>query len=230
MQKTKIAIFDFCGTIVDFQSADAFVEYVVAKQPSKRSVRIEKIRRFLYKTRIMTIFGLLKISLNKKMIALKLKNISADKVEKLARDYYEEVIKKHYISYTLECLERCKSENMHIILISAGYKQYLDYVAKDLFFDYLISTRLIRTKNVMNGKISKDVIGKRKKVLLYKYLNSKFGHGNYQIEFSISDAKSDFPVLMISKEAIVMSKMSKQKWVPASFKEVIINEKNKRIN
>ena len=54
--KQNLVIFDFCETIANFQTADAFVEFVLTKKPkSWRNFYYEKIISFLKKNYIIAI-------------------------------------------------------------------------------------------------------------------------------------------------------------------------------
>ena len=66
----KIAIFDFCETLVDFQTADAFVDYVREHTDELSVRRKEKINLILRKykvTRIAEKITSSKYSIEKKM-------------------------------------------------------------------------------------------------------------------------------------------------------------------
>jgi hypothetical protein len=54
--KQNLVIFDFCETIANFQTADAFVEFVLTKKPkSWRNFYYEKIISYLKKNYIIAI-------------------------------------------------------------------------------------------------------------------------------------------------------------------------------
>lgn len=220
MSKKQIAVFDFCGTMVNFQSADIFIEFVSKKFPSPSADKAEKIRRFLIKSKIMLLSYYFKIGLNKKIIASKIKNISTSEITVCAQQFYNEFIRPNYIPFVIDYVFKCKEQGMHIVLVSAAYHQYLCQVADEFGFDKVISTKLRESNGVMSGKITRDVVSARKPILLNKYLNKNFGKNNYEIAFAISDSKSDLPILKIAKEQIVVSHREHQSWVLPTMKEV----------
>ena len=58
----NIAIYDFCQTLVDFESGDAFIHYIRNKESSPYMLRMEKLRKAMIRTKIMSVIeGMLKL-------------------------------------------------------------------------------------------------------------------------------------------------------------------------
>ena len=98
----KIAIYDFCQTLVDFESGDAFIHYIRSKEGTPYMLRMERLRKTMIRTKIMFIMErILKLihkngSLNKRMVLLELKGMEREKIDAYAELYYENVIKRHF--------------------------------------------------------------------------------------------------------------------------------------
>ena len=54
--KQKLALFDFCETIIQFQTADGFIDFIRDKTNSRLMKRLELVRIFLAKIKF---FGVL---------------------------------------------------------------------------------------------------------------------------------------------------------------------------
>ena len=115
----KIALFDFCETIVKFQTADAFVHFVRNQSKDRRMNFINKIHSFLVKSRIFAIMEHIfpKSSINKRLILFQLKGFSKSKLNEYAKLYYSDRIKPAFIKSILLELIRKKLSLSNIIAI-----------------------------------------------------------------------------------------------------------------
>lgn len=220
--KVKVAIFDFCGTFVNFQTADEYIRFASQSFLSDEQIqKSEKKRQFYLKARLIQFHDkFFASSLNKKLIVSRIKGMSLEDADKEADKFIEQKIKPAFIKETLGLLEENKKNGVYTLFVSAAYDIYLKKVVEQLGLDDYICTKLSYKKNKMSGKFKKDCIGKRKVKYAVAYLNKKFGKGNYEIVFSIGDSKSDIPVLDIAKRKVVISK-EKQPWVKEGYEEII---------
>lgn len=214
--KTQVAIFDFCGTFVNFQTGDAFIRYVLGCKKddviadcnaSHRNV-VHKIHDIIFPT-----------PLSKILLARKIKGVKTSMVEEKASKFATNLLFPNVIKETYSLFEKCKENNMFIVLVSAAYGVYLKEFAKKVQFDAILSSELGTKKGVMTGKIIDDTIGTRKVRKIKKYLARKFGRDGYSIELSVGDSKSDVPILDLAKKAIVVSKKH-QAWLKDNYEEI----------
>ena len=88
--KEKIALFDFCETLVSFQTADAFVRFVGEATGSARVSRMLRIHHFLDRKgiigRLYKLFP--ESSPGKRLVARGLKGFREDALDELAGRYY----------------------------------------------------------------------------------------------------------------------------------------------
>ena len=217
----KVALFDFCETIANFQTADAYVDYVREKLDDKRMCWLEKVQNFLRKIKIIQIVEKItryNYSINKRIKLLQLRNQSYEELQLLAGEYYQEVIKPNFIPIMMEKLLDLQKQGYTVALVSGGYDIYLRYFMEDYGLDDLISTKIGFKNGNCTGKFDGiDCLREGKTILLDNYFDSK---PEYCVAFS--DSQSDVPFLRWADEAHVVSKENHQKWVENyNFNEII---------
>lgn len=204
--REKLAIFDFCDTLVAFQTADAFVSFVFEKTHSKRMMVLRGIHSLLYKFRIVHILYRLfpNSSVNKRIIAYQLVGMDEDSINKLAKDYYTERIRPALIQDTVLELKRLQSAGYRIVLNSGGYEPYLNFFAADYNIkpEDLLCTRFIFKHGRCSGRFKgKDCMGEQKVVLM----NERFDKEKvYSIVYS--DSLSDLPLFKWANKSFIVEK------------------------
>lgn len=218
----KIALFDFCETLTDFQTADAFVDYVRKHMSSTQMKRKESLQTIINKLKIIPFVEKITrhhFSINKRMKLKQLKGLNYEILDYLAKLYYEEEIKPHFIDDLIRILEKRRSEGWKVVLVSGGYNIYLKYFVEEFSVDLLISTRIKFENDICIGGFDGiDCLNKNKVKLLNHYMGSE------QIATSeaYSDSISDVPFLKWVDNGIVVSRDNHQKWVDKyNFKEII---------
>lgn len=216
----RYVIFDFCGTVVDFQTANAFVNYVCSKKGIEKK-GLDRFRIFIQKTRLGLLLSLIGIHASKWLTAWKIRGVSEAEINALAKSYYEEVVRPRFIKETLDLIKELRGGGeTRFILLSAGYEQYLKYFAREFHFDYLIAGRLSSKRGVMDGRIKDDCLGRVKLKRLSKVIPIKTS----EIVAAVSDDYSDLPILQLAKRKIVISQGRHQKWVTDDMEEIIYGE------
>ena len=188
--------------------------------------RLETVQRLLSKTKIIRIPEKLtgnRLSLNKRLKLLQLRGIDKAELDNLARKYYQERIKTHFIDDIVSILQQRKSEGYTIVLVSGGYDIYLKYFASEYGVDKVISTRVGFEKDACSGCFDGlDCLNDNKVKLLDKYFNKSV------ITYSeaYSDSKSDVPFLRWVDKGFVVSKGKHQNWVDRfNFNEIVWTRK-----
>ena len=211
-QQNKVALFDFCETLSDFQTGDAFIYYVMEHENG-------------FKMNLKKIF-------NKKMIKLKrkfnkrynckfyimklLKGLSKEKLDNYALNYYVEVVRKHFIPEVMEKLTELKNQGYRIYIVSAGYDIYLKYFVEEFDLDGLMATKIGFKDSFCLGKPDgKDCIGAQKITVLDEFFKNEPIKDYDTIAYS--DSPSDIPLLDYCKEAVVVTPTEKS-WVDNSDK------------
>lgn len=218
---TRVALFDFCGTLVNFQTGDAFVKFVLGDLTEENFSSQQKENNENGKCLIHMLHDVVfSTPLSKTLLAKRIKDIQSSFVDRKAKEYATKLLYPNIIKETWDLLNECRKNEMYVVLVSAAYGVYLNEFSKRAMFDAILSSNLGIKNGKMTGKIIDDTVGKRKAVRVKKYLNAKFGKNGYVIEISVGDSKSDMPILDLAKKAIVISKKH-QPWVKNNYEEII---------
>ena len=216
----KIALFDFCETLVNFQTADAFVRYAYKNINNKElscSNLVDGLLSFLD-----GITGY-RFSLHKRYLLRNLRGVSADQIAECACSYYNTIVKRNFIPEMLNVLRKCLSEGFSIVLISGGYDVYLKLFADEFHLKTIIATKIQYKNNICTGRIDgKDCLAHNKVALLNKLYNR---NDIYAVAYS--DSITDKPLLEWANIGYVISKNNSQVWArDYNFKEIIWEEKS----
>jgi len=219
----KTVLLDFCGTVVNFQTFDPFIEYVLRNErpisyklicnPCMRKICyvLTKIQRFMRKDYF----------LYKVILVRCLKGMHLQKIQQNARKYYNVQIQRNFIMPTVELIEKLRKAGYRIILLSGGSKWYIDYFAGSHGIKDVISTELEIKDGLLTGKIKKDCVGEEKIEMLKEYISKH--KLNVSFEIGITDSSSDIPMLNLCKRKIVLSKERHQEWLGIEMEEIIWN-------
>lgn len=224
--KEKVALFDFCETLVKFQSADRFVFFVCNHYPNAQTKRDEQIYNILKKSHIITLFSTLlpHSSLNKRIILFRLRGFTRKQLQQCAELYYKREIQPHLIIPVIEELQKLQHEGYRIILVSGGYDLYLEYFAKDYGIEDIISTKIqFNSDEVCTGRMmGKDCLWDNKLTMLHQYMDDKHIEIDSGYSMAFSDSRSDMPLLMSVKQPVVVYRKDSSKWYEhLNIKEII---------
>lgn len=215
----KYSFFDFCETIANFQTADAFVLYSYKLLTGKAL----NTRSFTFKVvHLLDRITMWRYNLNKRYLLYHLKNFTRSEIENCAESYYSTVIKNSFIPDVMNILIRQREKGYRIVLVSGGYDVYLRYFAKEFGVSDVISTRIKFSHNICQGSFwGVDCLGDNK----VKLLNHYYPTANKCSE-AYSDSKSDLPFLKWVSLGYVISKNKSQNWANENhLKEIIWTEK-----
>lgn len=211
MANEKLALFDFCETIANFQTADAYVDFVRERLNDSRMCRLERMQHFLRTIKFIQIIEKLtryRFSINKRIKLWQLRDHNLSELQALAKEYYQERIKPNFIPEMVEKLSELKNQGYSIFLVSGGYDIYLCYFVDEYALAGMISTRIGFKGGRCTGMFDGiDCLRDGKVKLLNHYFNSKPG---YSVAFS--DSITDLPFLKWVNEGFVVSRDCTQKW------------------
>jgi HAD superfamily hydrolase (TIGR01490 family) len=221
------AFFDFCETLVSFQTADAFVDYVRRKKGSVYMRFLDLLLILMCKLRIITVLN--KVfpgwSCFKRIKLLQLRNLSFEILDREAELYYNDLIKPNIIQPVVEEMINLAGAGCEICLVSAGYSIYLKYFAREYNIQHIISTEISfnRQDKRCHGTISGTDCRGSGKVKRIKDYFKNMGI-NISDTISFSDSLSDLPMLLLTNKAVVVSKLRSQPWaLQHGFREIIWN-------
>lgn len=208
----KVALFDFCETLVDFQTADRYVEFVLSNMSPHPHYIYSKLLSFLQKKGIIWRASKLfpTVSLNKRLILKQICGVSESKLRQLAIDYYELELKPHFISKTIDELKMRQINGYRIVLLSGGYDIYLKCFAKEFGIEEtdIISTKIKFKRGRCTGSFDGiDCQWNNKVKLLNRYYKK-----DALDSVAYSDSESDIPMLSWANEGIVIRRKGAPKW------------------
>jgi len=219
----NFVIFDFCETLVRFQTADRFVDFVIQKENHRKYQWIDFVSRMLYRLKIITIINKVfpKLNPSKRLKLFQIRGIKTATLEALAEAYYIQEIMPNLILPIYELLQQHIIQNDYIIIISGGYSPYIKLFTEQYHLKKYFATEIgITSEKVSGFFLGKDCLYEQKVVLLNKYVRENNIVFNKSIAYS--DSISDLPLLQWADEAFVISKEHSQTWASTyGFKEII---------
>jgi len=210
--KKKLAIFDFCETLVNFQTADNFIHFVREKKDSNSMEIKEFLRKSLNKAKIIRALEIAGIkSLNKKIVLWQLRGIGKKELEKYSKEYYNKKIKPSFVKDIISKMEELKSEGYKVYVASGGYEIYLKHFIKEFKLNGLVCTKILfREKKCLGRFNGLDCLGKNKiKLLNNLFVNKKIKEYD---SISYSDSITDLPLLKSTNKGIIVSKNKPANW------------------
>ena len=200
----KVALFDFCETIANFQTADPYVWYVV-KKCGKDNTRLALLLKGLNKLKIDAILFKLGFNLYKKLVLYQLKGISEKTLLEEGTHYYNELIKPNLIKEVLSEIEKLKSNGYKLFVVSGGYDVYLKDFVNEYHFEGLICSMLSFRDSFFTGHLENaDCMGGEKVKRLRDYFSCNDMKSIDAISFS--DSLSDKPMLDFTRTAVVVGR------------------------
>lgn len=217
--KDKWALFDFCDTLVDFQTANAFVQYVRKKNPVFWSYCIVLVYKVLSKVRLWKFLNRIFpwSAIDKRFYLLQLHGFDISKLAEISFEYYKNVIKPHFINTVLEELLCKQKEGYKIAIVSGGYDCYLKHFCRDYNIDLLLCTRISYHRNRCCGTFDgKDCMSAE------KVRRIREASINLNGSIAYSDSITDLPMLQLADKGVVISHNVAQQWAKQNnFQEVI---------
>jgi HAD superfamily hydrolase (TIGR01490 family) len=219
----NLVVFDFCETLVHFQTADRFVDYVLEKEDYKKFKWLRFVNRVLSKLRVIAVVNKLfpEINLSKRLKLFQIRGIENARIVVLAKDFYEQELMTNLISPLYEMLQQHIDQNDYVVIISGGYSPYIKVFLEQHQLNKYFATEIALSNSKVTGFFSgKDCLYAQKVVYLNEFLKSN------DIQFSktiaYSDSISDLPLLQWANEGVVVSRHKPQSWARTyGFKEIV---------
>ena len=199
--KEKIAFFDFCDTLVPFQSADAYVKFVLKHHKSLPMLMRRVFFVFLRNMHLLNWYIKKKHTTHKALVLRQLKGLSETVMLDMGKLFYEERIKTSLIPETYNRMKQLQQEGYRIVIVSGGYDIYLRLFAAENGIKHcdILSTELLFDEGVFSGKWVSDCMNETKVLQIEK----RFDRENiYSIAYS--DSLADLPLLTWCNEAYLV--------------------------
>lgn len=215
----QLALLDFCKTVVDFDTFDPFIMFVIKKTFPKRSkwvcdpifIAILDIwSRFLWKMGITQGF-------KKRFLVRQVKGVPKDWFIQCGAAYYTEKIRGRMIIPTINFIKEHKE--YRYLIVSGGSDFYIRCFAQEFEIADVISTQLEFVNGICTGKILVECIGQEKRRLLQEYMKVNRVNGLFRV--GLADSSSDLPILELCQRKIIISHQKKQDWVTQEMEEIV---------
>ena len=191
----KVALFDFCGTVVSLQTADSFTSFVLKREKKYISYLLTLL--FQNKFYLFIKYKLLRNTKSDKYRMLKyLKGITRKKIFQYSGEFakYLKGLKIKDVEIHFQDLN--DKEDIRIFIISAGYECYIKE-----FYDEkvtVIANRFIFDEEYFTGEIEgDDCIGNEKIKRLSKEIDLNLI--DQENSYAYSDSLSDLPLFQLVK-------------------------------
>ena len=221
MPDKKLVIFDFCGTLIRFQTADRYVQFCVKRLQDNKVVQCRhKLVQLMDTFRIFKIYNhICKVNnWRKRMILWQLKGVSYEVCDQMAKKYFEEELLPNVVQPIVEKLKWHLANGDSVCILSGGYDVYIKYFAEYYGVKEILSSKVAFCKGKCLGKMEgKDCMRENKLAYIRPYLNGKR-------TIFYTDSKSDLPLLKMVDEAIVVSHDASQQWAETcNYNQIIWN-------
>lgn len=191
----RVAIFDFDGTLYAEETFKLLMNHL-KEHPIYKS----KYKRFYRSIVPPYIANKLKLYPNSKMkersMQLYLEAFEGRSKTEM-NVYFEELkvmMQKDFNSQVLARLKQHQQDDIHILLVSGAYTQFLQRVTEGVSFNHIIGTDISYKENKVDTKIRiKHVNGTRKTESLLQALEGQ--EIDWENSFAYGDSYSDLPVL-----------------------------------
>jgi HAD superfamily hydrolase (TIGR01490 family) len=221
----NLVVFDFCETLVDFQTADCFVDFVIADRIKFIHHLLNFAIKILTKVRVISLINLInpKLNISKRLYLLKIRGVEEEVVNSKAISFLNTIIQNRYNCEVLHKLRMHKKVGDYIIISSGGYQPYLKLFSEKEEVDKLFCTQIEFKAGFATGKIIyADCMFDNKVKLLEEYLRH-----NKDIQFKntivYSDSITDLPLLKWANQAFVLSYNISQNWaLKNNLNEIIL--------
>lgn len=225
----KWVVFDFCETLVNIQSADAFIDFATQDEQQLWRHFWRKIIAICERVKVFAVAQKLfpKYNLEKRMRIFLLRGLSVEALERRAQEFAETVLSRCENQALMDRLKMHRNQGDIIEISSGGLHVYLKCWAQEYNIDVVDATHLEVRKGRVTGFIEgSDCMYSEKVIRLNGRLkNGQDKEGLFKIVYS--DSFTDLPLFEWADEAWVISYDKKRAWPNNyNFKELVIGRNN----
>ena len=186
---TRLAIFDYDGTIVSGQSGLLISRYMFSLKLMKK----RHASRLIW----WGIRYLLHLPHRKgearELVFKGLSDERPEEVDSFMREFHDTVLAPLYRPKAEAEVARCKAEGYPVLIVSATFSMLADMAAEYLGADAAIATIMERGEDGMyTGRVQGDVVeGKAKLAVIKRWADERYGPGMWEISRAYADHYSD---------------------------------------
>jgi len=139
MNRIKLALFDFCKTLVKLNTLSEFVNFCLSSEslyvPNKKSKKI-----LVY---LKPVLSRMRICSPRQLEMKVLSGFTKDNLFELGKEFYNIVIKPNFNNVVINEFYRLKNDGHIAVIISGALDVYLQYITFDLPFDKIVCSELM---------------------------------------------------------------------------------------
>lgn len=217
----KLALFDFCGTIANYQTLGPYLEYVLANEaPIKYRILCSAASKFVFRAvdKLIAKVGI-HYFLYKLLLIHQMKGISRSVLKKYGTEYYQQTVRGNLISETVDLLGKLRKDGYRIVIVSAGSDMYISDFAAEYGPADLITAEFGFTDEKCTGRLLSECMFEEKVRRIDAFIRES--DKPCSCEIACSDSASDLPMLELCKRKIVISHGTHQRWVKKDMEEII---------
>lgn len=195
----RIAVFDVDFTLTKRETQVELLRFLIKRKPANL--------RYLPNSMMAGLLYILKIYDEKRSKEQNLKllrGISAEALDELAHDFFDETIKPLLYIDGLKAIRRHHKEGMRIILSSASPEFYVNQFERSPFIEKAMGSRFEITDGIFTGKmLGANNKGEEKINRLMEYLGDTPIDWEYSVMYS--DSLSDKPLMDYMGQAFLIN-------------------------
>lgn len=219
MPEQRLIIFDFCGTLISFQTADRYVEFCVKRLLNNRTVQCRhRIIQLMDKLRVFKMYNRICRANNwrKRMILWQLKGVTHQQCDELAREYFEKELLPNIVVPVVEKLKEHLAHKDRVVFLSGGYDIYIRHFAAHFGVQEIITSKIAFAENKCLGRMDgKDCMHANKVEYIRPYMKGV-------TTICYTDSVSDLPILELVNQPIVVSRQTAQAWaIERNYQQII---------
>ncbi|MCF8427101.1 MAG: haloacid dehalogenase-like hydrolase [Bacteroidia bacterium] len=216
----NLVIFDFCDTLVNFQTANEFCRYILKKRSKYLFIYLDFILEGLM---IYRLIQKLKISndLQKLLLLKALKGLTKEELDTFGIEFVDEVIEKSINRDVFSYFTKHQGDGDVVVINSGGYESYLKYFAIKHNVTYCYSSQFRYDGNVFVGSIAGDDCLGIEKVKRMK--KDSILEKSYTEIIVFSDSPTDMPIFDLAdrKVAVIKTKIIPT-WCQTNFEIICL--------
>ena len=211
----RLAIFDFCDTLVNFQTADEFCKYVLKKESKYSFLKIDRFFESYYLYRLFSKLGFSRLS-QKRLLLRGLKGLTRSKIEFYGEQFVQDRIENQLNRDVFQRLLAHIEAGDIVVINSGGYEAYLLHFSHKHKIEFTFSTQFKYVNDIFSGEIhGNDCLGREK---IRRMNDTNLLGKSYSDIYVYSDSVTDTPIFdLATRRVAVIKHNTTPKWCQSNF-------------
>ena len=197
---TRLALFDFDGTLSRGDSVVPFLLFAIRRGWAKRSLLPRSVHAWAKQLRNPG-----KVVSAKETSLSFLKGRTVEEADAFARDFLREKIAARLFPEGKKELERLKREGYVIVLVSASADAYMRLIPELLPVDAVLATECLTENGRYTGRIRANCRGEEKPRRIQSWLEERNLQPDWENSRAYGDSASDAPMLRMVGHPVLVN-------------------------